>query len=117
MDKIQIILILTSIMFIVLLLFLTRSRKMRVQYSLLWFFSAFVLLIFSIFRDLLRIFSVFLNIHYAPSLIIVIILILGFLIGIHFSIVLTKLSDENKILIQEVALLNNRIEKLEINNV
>jgi hypothetical protein len=32
----------------------------------------------------------------------------------HFSIIISKLSEENKKLIQEVALLKNRIEKFEI---
>lgn len=115
MDKIQIILISTSIVLILLLVGLTRSRKIRIQYSLLWFLSAFLLLIFSVFRDLLAIFAKFVNIYYAPSFIIVVIIFIGFVLGIHFSIVLSTLSEENKKLIQEVALLNNRIENLEKN--
>ncbi len=115
MDKIQIILISISIILIILLVGLTRSRKIRIQYSLLWFLSAFLLLIFSVFRDLLTICATFVNIYYAPSFIIVVIIFIGFVLGIHFSIVLSTISEENKKLIQEVALLNNRIENLEKN--
>ncbi len=115
MDKIQIILISISVILILILVGLTRSRKIRIQYSLLWFLSAFLLLIFSVFRDLLTIFATIVNIYYAPSFILVVIIFIGFVLGIHFSIVLSTLTEENKKLIQEVALLNNRIENLEKN--
>ena len=113
MDKIQLILIISSVLFILFIFELTRKNKLRIQYSLIWFFSGFVLLIFSVFRKLLDVLAAFVGVYYAPSLIIPLIIFLSLLIGIHFSVVVSKLTDENKKLIQEVGLLKNRIETLE----
>ena len=113
MDRIQVLLIISSIILILFIMELTRKKKIREQYSLIWFLIGFALLVFSIFRKLLDLIAAFLGVHYAPSLIIPILIFLGLLIGINFSIIISKLSQENKKLIQEVGLLQNRIEKLE----
>ena len=113
MDNIQLILIISSVIFILFILELTRRNKLRIQYSLIWFFAGFILLLFSVFRKLLDVLAAFMGIYYAPSLIIPIIIFLSLMIGIHFSIVVSKITDENKKLIQEIALLENRINALE----
>ena len=113
MDRIQILLIVTSILFVFLILGLTIKNKLREQYSLIWLLAGFIMLSFSIFRKLLDYLAAFFDVHYAPSLIILILIFIGFFLGIHFSIVISKLNRENKKLTQEIAILENRIEKLE----
>jgi hypothetical protein len=113
MDKIQIILIVFSLAFILFILELTRKRKIREQYSLIWFLIGFVMLLFSVFRGLLDVIAAFLGIYYAPSLILTIALLLGLISGIHFSIVISKLTETSKTAIQEIGILKNKIEEME----
>jgi hypothetical protein len=113
MDKIQIILIVFSLAFILFILELTRKRKIREQYSLIWFLIGFVMLVFSVFRGLLDVIAAFLGIYYAPSLILTIALLLGLILGIHFSMVISKLTETSKTAIQEIGILKNKIEEME----
>jgi len=115
MDRIQLLLIVLSIIFIIFIFELNRNRKLSVQYSIIWFFAGLLLLIFSIFRHLFEKIAYFLGIHYAPSLIFPIVIFVILIIGIHFSIIISKLSYENKILTQELGILKNKIEEIENN--
>lgn len=114
MDKIQILLIVVSVLFVLFVLQLTRKKKLREGYSLIWFFLGLILLFFSVFRGIIDPLAAFVGINVAPFIIIPFLIFVTFLLGMHFSIIISKLAEENKKLIQEVALLKNRIEKLEM---
>jgi hypothetical protein len=90
---------------------LIRKRKLREEYALLWFAASVVLLVFASKRDLLDRLAALVGISYPPSLLLLGILILGFLLSLHFSVSLSRLSEQNKRLAQELALLRLRLEK------
>ena len=116
MDNIQIILIVSSCLFLLLIFELTRKKRIREAYSLIWFMAGIVMLIFSIFRGLLDKMAVLFGVVYAPALIIPIMVLLGLLLGIHFSIIISRLTEDNKRLIQEIGLLKHRVQELEKKN-
>lgn len=92
---------------------LTRKRKIREQYALIWLVLGFLILVFSIFNKLLDVLAHWAGIYYAPSMLIVLIIFFGMILGIHFTLVISRLAESNKILTQEIGLLKNRIETLE----
>ena len=92
---------------------LTRKRKIREQYALIWLVLGFLILVFSLFGNLLDFLARLAGIYYAPSLLIVLIIFSGLVLGIHFTIVLSRLAESNKILVQEVGRLKDRVERLE----
>jgi len=112
-DRIQLIAILVSLVIAGTIFQLIRKKKLLEQYSLLWFFSAIVLMIFSVWRGLLDKMAGAMGIYYAPSALLVIIIFCGFLLFLDFSIVISKLTNQSKDLAQEVAILHNKLEKLE----
>jgi len=112
-DRIQYIILLSSLAVIALIFQLVRKNKLLEQYSILWFISAIFLLIFAINRNLLDKMASFLGIYYAPSVLLVIIFFFGFLLFLHFSIIISKLTNNCKDLAQELAILRNHIEVLE----
>ena len=112
-DRIQFIAILISLIIAGTIFQLIRKKKLLEQYSLLWFFSAIVLLIFSVWRDLLDKMAGAMGIYYAPSALLVIVIFCGFLLFLNFSLVISKLTNQSKSLAQEIALLQNKLEKLE----
>lgn len=113
MDNIQIVLIVSSALFLVFIFELTRKKRIRESFSLVWFLSGIIMLVFSVFRDLLEKLAAFFNVNYAPALIIPITLLIGLLLGIHFSIIISRLTEDNKRLIQEIGLLEQRLKELE----
>jgi hypothetical protein len=71
------------------------------------------MLVFSVFRGLLDVVANFLGVYYAPSVILIITLVLGLALGIHFTLVISRLSESNKTVIQEIAILNRKLDELE----
>jgi len=108
----QYIAIAVSISLFLYILFLLRNKKIKEEYSLLWLFSSIVFIIFSIWRDGLELFAKMMGIAYPPAALFLILLLAIFLILIEFSINISKLSEKNKILAQELALMKNELEVL-----
>jgi len=109
--KIQLVSIVVSILITASIFQLIRKRKLLERYSLLWFGSAIILLLFSIWRDLLEKLALMLGVEYAPSVLLVVIIFCGFVLSLHFSVVISKLTEQNKILAQELAILKYDIKK------
>jgi hypothetical protein len=113
MDNIQILLIFFSVSFLGIIFEMTRKRKIRENYSLIWFLIGFVMLLFSVFRGLLDIIAEFLGIYYAPSLILTITFLMVLGLGIHFTLVVSALTESNKKAIQEIGILKQKLADLE----
>ncbi len=113
MDNIQILLIVFSVSFLVFIFEMTRKRKIRENYSLIWFLIGFIMLTFSVFRGLLDIIAAFLGIYYAPSLVLTITFLMVLGLGIHFTLVVSSLTESNKKAIQEIGILKQKLEELE----
>jgi hypothetical protein len=92
---------------------LVRKKKIKEEYSLLWLFSSIVFIVFSVWRHGLEYFAKLVGIAYPPAALFLILMLAIFLILIEFSINISKLSEKNKILAQELALLRNKVEALE----
>lgn len=111
-NIIQYIAIVASLVLFVFILYLVRSKKIRIEYSLLWLFFSIVFIIFSFWRDGLTVISFSIGIAYPPIAFLLILVICIFLILIQFSIVISKQKEINKNLTQEIALLRNIIENI-----
>ena len=109
--RIQLVLVIVGLVFVVIIARLIRRGKLREEYSFLWFLSSLILLLFAVWRDGLDIVAKFLGVYYAPSLLFIgaILAILIFLI--HISVVISKLQSQTKVLAQEIALLKTEGRK------
>lgn len=111
-NRIQVFSILGSTALTWIILSLIKRKKLKEEYSLLWLFCSLIFILLSIFKPLLNIFAQALGIIYAPSALLLILIVSAFFIMIQFSIVISKLSENNKNLTQEVGLLKAQIKKL-----
>jgi hypothetical protein len=112
MDIVKALAIAGSAILLFLVLELIRRGRLKERYALLWLFSSLVLLILSLSRSLLEFFSRLVGIYYPPSLLFLVAFVFLLLITLHFSAVISGLSDKNKRLAQEMALLRKEIEQL-----
>jgi len=110
MSLILIVSICISLTILVSVLELIRRNRLKEKYSLLWLFSSVVLLLFSLSRDLLHSAAALIGIEYPPSLIFLLGLLFLIVINIHFSTVISSLTEKNKRLAQEIALLKEYLE-------
>lgn len=111
MQPIQIVSIIFSIGIFVGIVDLIRRGMLKEQYALLWLASAVILLILSIWRDLLDEIAHALGVAYSPSLLFLVAFIFLLLIVLHFSVIISDLSEKNKRLSQEMAMLKASFEE------
>jgi hypothetical protein len=113
MDMVKVLAISGSATVLFLVLELIRRGRLKERYSLLWLFSGAVMLILSLSRDLLNFIAHQVGIFYPPSLLFLVAFVFLLLITLHFSAVISGLSEKNKRLAQEVALLRQSLEEMQ----
>ena len=113
MDTVKIIAIIVSGLIFIAVLELIRRNHLKERYSLIWLTASVVLIVFSSWRGLLHYIAHKLGIYYPPSFLFL--LAIGFLVVLllHFSTVISSLSDHNKRLAQEIGVLKSRLDRAE----
>lgn len=106
--RLQIFSILATVGLLLVVLELVRRKRLLERYALLWLFSALVLLGLGIWKDALTSLSGLVGIAYPPSALFVAAGGFILLLLLHFSVVISRLTDQSKVLAQRVALLEER---------
>lgn len=110
-DRAMIVGLAASVGGLLVVLELVRRRRLREEYSLLWLATAVALLILSISRPLLDTLANLVGIFYPPSALFLVAIVFVLLILLHFSTVLTRLTQENKETAQQLAILRWQLEQ------
>ncbi len=97
---------------LVTILELIRKRKLREEYSVLWFATAIGILVLSLWFPLLERLTVLLGVVWPATTLFLFGLIFLVLISLHFSIKVSRLTDQVKDLAQEAALLSEEVSRL-----
>jgi hypothetical protein len=98
---------------ILFILELVRRKALMERYAILWLFSAFVLLLLAAWKGLLSTVAFKVGIHYPPSLLFAVAFGVELLLLLHFTLAISSLTDQNKILAQRVSILQHRLEQVE----
>ena len=99
-----------SILLILVVLELIRSRRLRERYALLWLATGVVLLVLSAWRGGLNTIAGWLGVDgYPPAVLFAVATLFILAVLLHYSTVISKLADQNTILAQRVALLERRV--------
>jgi len=112
MSRVQIVSILVMGGLFVLVFELVRQRRLMERYALLWLLSAATLLMLAVWRDALELFAGAVGIFYAPSALFAVALGFILLLLLHFSLVISRLTDQTKVLAQHAGMLQNQIDDL-----
>lgn len=87
---------------------LIRSRRLQERYAILWLVTGGVILVLAVWRDALGTLSETVGIAYPPSALFVLASLFILVVLLHYSTVISKLADQNRILAQRLALLENK---------
>ena len=111
--RLQIVSIGATLALFLLVFELVRRRRLMERYALLWLFSTVVLLGLAVWKHLLEEVASAIGIFYAPSALFVV--AFGFILAIllHFSLVISRIADQTKVLAQRVGLLQQRLDLAE----
>jgi len=111
-SKLQIVAIVASTTLVLVVFELLRRRRLIERYALLWLFSSLVLLVLSIWTGLLEIISNAVGIVYPPNALFAIAFAFVLLLLLHFSLAISRLSNETKVLAQKIARLDGKVRDL-----
>ena len=111
--RIQIVAIVASGALLLLVLELVRRRRFLERYAILWLLSAMTLLGLAVWRGLLATLASTIGIIYPPNALFVIAFGFVLVLLLHFSLAVSRLSDQAKVLAQRLALLEQRMHDAE----
>jgi len=101
-----------GIALLLLIIELVRKRKLREEYSWLWLLTGAVILLLTFWYDLLKWITQLIGGLVPSSTLFFFGVLFLFLISLHFSVVISKLTDRNKELAQQVALLESELNEV-----
>lgn len=104
---------LSSLVIFAIVIELIRTGRLRERYALLWLGTATVILVFGLWRDGLNQLADVLGIAYPPNALFVLAMAFVLLLLLHYSTVISRLSDRTTTLTQRIAILEQRIRELE----
>ncbi len=90
---------------------LVRRKRLSERYAILWLLAAATLFVLATWKGLLTSLSHDVGISYPPSALFAVAIGLIAMILLNFSLAVSRLSDQNKILAQRLSLLQHRLEE------
>jgi hypothetical protein len=111
--RIQLVTIVGAAILLLAVLEMVRRRRLMERYALLWLLSAGVLLALAIWSDALASISHAIGVIYPPNALFFIAIGCIVLLLLHFSSVVSRLTDQSDMLAQRHALLEERLRRQE----
>jgi len=112
LSKIQIISLIISLLLLLIIFQLIRKRRLKEQYSLLWFLTVIIMLVMALWEGLLFRISDLMGIEIASNALFMLAILFMFAMALHFSMLVSRLTDQSKMLSQRVALLDHELRKI-----
>jgi hypothetical protein len=102
--------VVVSIALLLVVFELIRSRRLRERYALLWLVTGIVLLVLAAWRGGLNTIARWFGVtSYPPAVLFAVGLLFVILVLLHYSTVISRLTDQNTTLAQRLALLEARV--------
>jgi hypothetical protein len=96
---------------LLLILELVRQKRLMERYALLWLFSTVFLLVLSVWSGLLNSVASALGVSYPPSALFAVAFGVVLVLLVHFSLAVSRLSDQNKVLAQRLGIMQQQVQQ------
>jgi hypothetical protein len=101
-----------SIALLLVVFELMRSRRLRERYALLWLLTGLVMFVLSVWRSGLTTIARWVGVNgYPPAVFFAVGLLFTIVVLLHYSTVISKLGDQNTILAQRLALMEQQLRE------
>jgi hypothetical protein len=108
-QRIEVIVLAAVICF--LIFELIRRKRLMERYAILWLLAGLCVLVLALWKGLLTTLAHAAGITYLPSALFAVAFLFVLLMLVHFSTTISRLSDQNTMLAQRLALLQQRLEQ------
>src|SRR3990172_7631681 len=113
MRPINILIIVVAVAVALTVVIYVRKWRLKEQYSLLWLVLAVGMVVPAAAPGLVEWFAARLDVFYAPSILFFLALAVVAVMLFHYSLEISRLSDQNRELAQQLGLLRARLEEAE----
>jgi hypothetical protein len=110
MRPISAFVVFVAVVIALVVVFYIRRWRLREEYSLLWLFLSAALIILTIDQGLMEWAADRLDVSYSPAVLFFLALAFVAVMLFHYSLEISRLSDQNKMLAQEMSLVRARLE-------
>ena len=107
--KLAAVILLATVMGIITLF--VKKNKITVKYSIIWYLSLFVLIIFSIFPELLGFFTRLVGMQLGSNFLFVLLILFLFFICISLTVIVSEQKEQIRNLVQEISILKHKNNK------
>jgi hypothetical protein len=90
---------------------LVRRKRLMERYAILWLAAGATVLVLGLWQGLLTTLSHAVGIYYPPSALFAVTFVFVLVMLVHFSMTVSRLSDQNKVLAQRLALIQQQLEE------
>jgi len=111
--RVSIVAAIAALALLVVIFELIRSRRLQERYALLWLLTGLVIFVLAAWRGLLGWLADLVGIAYPPSALFVLASFFVLVVLLHYSTVISKLSEQNTILAQRLAILEQALRSKE----
>jgi hypothetical protein len=112
-ERIQIVAVFASLALLVFVFELVRRRRLLERYALVWIGSSIILLVLAVWSEGLNVVSDLFGIKTPSNGLFFVAVGAIVLLLLHFSVAVSRLNDQAKVLAQRLALLEQRVRDLE----
>ena len=104
-HTVQVVAVAVSLGFLLAVLELVRRRRLTEEYSFLWIGFALLLLVLSLWREILHAVARWLGVYYPPAVLLLALLLFVFVASLYFSVVISRQRRQIERLVEDLAIL------------
>ena len=113
MDRLQITLIIGTVLYLLIIFSLLKRGRLCVKYALLWLICAIVMLLFACFPYLVKLLRALTGVEVVSNLVFLLAILFLMVLLLSLTVAVSAMAEKQKKLIQTNALLEERVRRLE----
>jgi hypothetical protein len=111
-DRVQVLALTGSVLFLLFVLELVRRRRLAEEYSALWIVSALALIGISLRRDVLDFAARWMGVYYPPAVLVLMLVAIISVASLSFAVILSRQQRQIDRLIEENAIMGAELREL-----
>jgi len=111
-HTVQIVAVAVSLGFLLAVLELVRRRRLTEEYSFLWIGFALLLLVLSLWREILHAVARWLGVYYPPAVLLLALLLFVFVASLYFSVVISRQRRQIERMVEDLAILAAEVREV-----
>jgi hypothetical protein len=111
-DLVSLLAPITAIALLALVIELVRRRKLVEEYAFVWLIGTSALLTLSLWRQILHRVAAWMGIFYPPAVLLLLLILLGYLGALYFSIVASQQRRQIARLVEDLAIFSAEVREL-----